>query len=41
MESVKVSLNIVITLITFETLIQSLNNRVGSRESTKLVAREM
>ena len=41
MESVKISLNLVITLITFETLMQSLNNGVLSRESTKLVACEM
>lgn len=41
MESVKTSLNLVITLVTLETLMQSIQNRVGSQDSTELVVREM
>ena len=40
MESVKTSLNLVITLVTFETLMQSIKNQVG-QDSTELAVREM
>jgi hypothetical protein len=41
MESVKTSLNLVMTLVAFETLMQSIKNQVGSQDSTKGVVREM
>jgi hypothetical protein len=41
MESVKTSLSLVITLVTLETLMQSIKNQVGSRDSSELAVREM
>ena len=41
MESVKTSLNLVINIVTLETLMQSIANSVGSRRANKLEVREM
>jgi len=41
MESVKTSLNLVITLVMYETLMQSIGRQVNSQDDSKLVLREM